>query len=208
MWEWPNVTITGDGNVGGLVGYDLGGTIVNSYSSGVVTLAGGAINYAVGGLVGDSESDGLINHDFSTATVVSTNGAQVGGLVGTNNALLENSYAKGQVEGGNGSSGVGGLVGINGNDGTISNSYSTGAVSISSGGSGLGGLVGENSGSLQTSFSSGNVSAPGTGTSSVGGLVGNNANTVSLSYATGGGDVGNREQFYRRADRIQWRGDQ
>jgi len=79
-----------------------------------------------------------------------------------------------------GESSVGGLVGLNYNDGNISNSYSTGNVT---GDYRVGGLAGDNYGTVSNSYSTGNVTG---GDNNVGGLVGVNSNgTVSNSYSTG-----------------------
>jgi len=188
-----NVNITGDANVGGLVGTNYEGTISNSYTTGSVTgaLVGGLVgenngtisdSYStssvtgggfVGGLVGINE-EGIVSNSYSTGNA--TGGGFVGGLVGINEeGIVSNSYSTGNTTG---DVWVGGLVGINGH--TVSNSYSTG--SVTSGGSFVGGLVGENMGTISDSYSTSSV----TGNSSVGGLVGrNDEGNVSNSYSTG-----------------------
>jgi hypothetical protein len=128
--------------------------------------------YYVGGLVGTNE--GTVSNSYSTGNVTGNN--LVGGLVGENdNGTVSNSYSTGNVTGNNM---VSGLVGRN--SGTVSNSYSTGNVT---GESDVGGLAGRNYGTVSNSYSTGNV----TGESGVGGLVGSNYNggTVSNSYSTG-----------------------
>jgi hypothetical protein len=111
------VTGTVDGGthctIGGLVGYNNGGTISYSYATGTVSGSSG-----VGGLVGTNT--GTISYSYATGTVIGQNNAvDVGGLVGINTGTISYSYATGTVSG---SSGVGGLVGDN-EFGTISNSY-------------------------------------------------------------------------------------
>jgi hypothetical protein len=178
-------TISGGDTVGGLVGYNEGGTISNSYATGSVSGTG----WYIGGLAGYNDG-GTVSNSYATGNV---NGDDfVGGLVGYNyaNATVTSSYAMGPVTGTG--SDVGGLVGTN--DGsTVSNSYATGAVSSSS--SLVGGLVGtnENGATVSNSYATGTVS----GLNAVGGLVGINDSgaTVSNSYATGavngtGNDVG------------------
>ncbi|ABI68386.1 chitobiase/beta-hexosaminidase C-terminal domain-containing protein [Syntrophomonas wolfei] len=124
-----NVDITGQDNVGGLVGYNYYGTVINSYATGTVK----GSKY-VGGLVGQTFY-GTITNSYATATVNGTN--QVGGLVGLNdNGMISEAYATGAVTAG--TSTAGGLVGDN--FGTITNSYATGAVT----GINAGGLVGVN----------------------------------------------------------------
>ena len=112
----------------------------------------------------------------------SVNGLQgVGGLAGTNQGAISNSYINGNVSGGANDSGnsvrVGGLVGMN--LGSIGSSYATGNVSAS--GDGVGGLIGWDAGTVSYSYATGNVS----GTSQVGGLAGIAIGTISTSYATG-----------------------
>lgn len=100
----------------------------------------------------------------------------IGGLVGYNSGLVENSYAIGTVTGTGDF--VGGLIGRNGG-GTVENSYTMGSVT---GYEYVGGLIGQNHGSVINSGSTGNV----TGSHFIGGLVGENyENLVKYSYATG-----------------------
>lgn len=123
----------------------------------------------------------------------------VGGLVGSNKGLINNSYSTGNV---NGYKIIGGLVGENygyQNLSTISGSYSTCSVN---GVSRIGGLVGENwYGYVDDSYSTGNISGgePGDEQSQIGGLVGSNVhglinNSYSISSVSGrlviGGLVG------------------
>ncbi|AMB44414.1 YDG domain-containing protein [Methylobacterium sp. AMS5] len=124
-----------------------------------------------------------------------TGSSIVGGLVGTNNGTVSQSYASGSVTG---SSGVGGLVGEMFNSATVSQSYASG--SVTGFGSSVGGLVGFSSGTVSQSYASGSV----TGSSNyVGGLVGFSSGTVSQSYASGsvtgssivGGLVGNNNYY-------------
>ena len=161
--------VSGDWRVGGLIG--SGGTVSNSYATGVVSG-----DKDVGGLIG---SGGTVDNSYSTANV--SGDERVGGLVGTNGGTIENSYATGYVDGGDS---VGGLVGYNG--GTIENSYATGHVD---GGDRVGGMAGWNSGCLGNSYAAGDIM----GTSSVGGLVGYQFNgLIENSFATGN-TIGNEQ---------------
>ncbi len=177
------------GDVGGLAGWNWGGTIMQSYATGAVSSdnAGGYLGGLVGGMWG-----GTITQSYATGAVYGGGGGLVGdiwsgtvtqsyatgavyggggGLVGENDAgTIMQSYATGAVYGGGG-----GLVGNN--NGTITLSYATGAVY-----GGGGGLVGGNGGTITQSFATGAVSGPG---DYVGGLVGNNFGTITQSYATG-----------------------
>lgn len=179
-----DITVTGNTDVGALVGHNTEGSVSNSRASGTVTgesqvgglmgwtshgtanqsLSTGSVSghWAVGGLVGASVG-GTVTDCHSTSVV--TGVERVGGLVGWNcwHSLVTNSYFTGDVTG---QHCVGGVAGIN--HGTVSNSYSAGAVS---GNWAVGGLVGHNDGgSADNSYSAGAV----IGTSSVGGLVGEN----------------------------------
>jgi filamentous hemagglutinin family protein len=78
-------------NVGGLVGYDDGGTTINdAYSTGAVTAGSGSSD--VGGLVGLNAGD-AINNTYSTGLVTGGSGSSdVGGLVGYNDGTVNNSF--------------------------------------------------------------------------------------------------------------------
>ena len=118
----------------------------------------------VGGLVGSNE--GTVSNSYAIGSVTGT-GNQVGGLIGSNQDEVSNSYAMGSVTG---SQSVGGLVGLG--EGAISNSYATGAVT---GTQYIGGLVGFNFGSIVSSYATGLA---------VSGLVGLNFNVITASYYT------------------------
>ena len=118
--------MSGDDNVGGLVGINLG-TIEASYASGAVSG-----DESVGGLAGDN-SLGTIEASYATGAVSGDD--CVGGLAGGNNTgTITASYATGAVSG---NDCVGGLVGDN--TGTITASYwdtETSGLSTSTGGDG------------------------------------------------------------------------
>ena len=174
------------------------GAISQSYASGSVS------GNTVGGLVavnlsspGNIIPNGSITASFSTGSVVGGTNSYVGGLVGDGQASssITQSYATGSVAGGRNSF-VGGLVGSLDYQATISSSYATGPVSVGSFNPALstmnstaGGLVGVNSGTIATSYASGQVL--GGSSSVIGGLTGANGGTISQSFATGnvsGGD--------------------
>ncbi len=106
-----DANITGNNDVGGLVGYNYNGTINNSYLQGSVNG-----NIKVGGLVGYNR--GTISNSYSTGSVNGND--NVGGLVGWNIETITNSYSTGSVIG---QFNVGGLVGYNSSSGTITNSF-------------------------------------------------------------------------------------
>ncbi len=166
-----NFTIdVSSGYAGGLVCYNVGGTITNCYAAGDVSS-----RYA-GGLVG--YNDGTITNCYATGNVTSTSSGQscAGGLVGDNRVgSITNCYAAGFVSANSdsGDSYAGGLVGNNG--GIIENCYATGDVSSSgSDYSYAGGLVGDNGGIIGNCYATGDVSSSGSDYSYAGGLVGYN----------------------------------
>jgi len=127
------------------------------------------------GLFGYADKRGVVlNVTVVNATV--TGNSKVGGLVGSNEGKVENSYSSGSVTGENS---TGGLVGWN--QGTILNSYATGSVS---GGSCMGGLVGYNKGT-EARVSGSNSTSTVSGDDYVAGLVGWNEGAVSDSYSAG-----------------------
>ncbi|GBG03174.1 hypothetical protein AZSI13_25010 [Azospira sp. I13] len=182
-------SVTGNDNVGALVGYMLGGTLGNASASTTVRGAGiGESN--TGGLVGTNDSGAIA--DASATGNVTGGGYQVGGLVGfnVNGGSITRSYATGNVTGTNTTANlgyVGGLVGANGysgDGGSISQSYATGTVRASSGP--VGGFVGHNEGSITDAYATGAVIGQGSA-SNIGGFAGVNFvnGTISNSYATG-----------------------
>jgi PKD repeat protein len=182
--------INGNSKVGGLVGFNFGGSVSGSYSTGSVS---GSSD--VGGLVGRINNDGNVSDSYSNASV--SGSSKVGGLVGTHKGSISGSYSTGSVSG-SGNSEVGGLVGVSSSS-SISGSYSNASVSASSSNQ-VGGLVGVTKGSdISGSYSAGSVS----GDSKVGGLIGriDDDGNVSDSYSNAsvsgsskvGGLVGSHE---------------
>ncbi len=163
-------SISGEENVGGLVGYNLG---MMSDCSTEVNVCGYS---SVGGLIGYN-SHATISNCRSTGNVEGHE--WVGGLVGENYCTLSNCFSTGSV---NGDIAVGGLVGNN--NGPISNCFTTGSVS---GHGQIGGLSGFNLNEVSNCYALGSIN----GSSRVGGLIGQNQGTVSNCYATGSvkGDI-------------------
>lgn len=149
-------------NVGGLVGFNDGGSIDRATVTG--TVSGNSLTSSIGGLVGE-------------------NATGASGI-----ASVTNSMAKVDVSGSmqrNASGGVGGLIGTN-KSGYIGDSSSQGLVGSSCyGGLNMGGLVGYNQSSIiERSNASGSVR--GYSGSNIGGLVGFNANSsITQSRASG-----------------------
>jgi hypothetical protein len=201
-----NCNVSGDGNVGGVVGYNYQGTVENCYATGNVSGSGNGVggvvgksygtvencyatgnvsgsgNY-VGGVVGYSYQ-GMVKNCYATGNV--SGSGDVGGVVGENGETLymstvQNCYATGNVSG---SFSVGGVVGYNEGISTVENCFATGNVSGSN--INVGGVVGliDSNGSVKNCFATGNVS--GSGNSGYdGGVVGYNSGTVENCYATG-----------------------
>ena len=108
--------VRGDNFVGGLIGYTLGTTINESYSTLIITGDSGW----VGGLVGNLNSNSKIHNSYYRGTSVTGNHS-VGGLVGINyESHIYNSYSNGLV---NCVGDCGGLVGTNTSAIIISNSF-------------------------------------------------------------------------------------
>ncbi len=168
--------VDGNSNVGGLVGYNTNGGIVeNSYATGSVH----GTSMRVGGLVGNqigSNYDSSVIDCFATGDVNGTD-IHVGGLVGSNSyGSIIRSHATGNVTG---VDQIGGLVGYN--RGPVTECHSDNMVT---GEDSVGGLVGQNyQGYVYNSTSKSNVQ----GIYYVGGLVGTDKqdSMVENSYATG-----------------------
>ncbi|MBR7637056.1 YDG domain-containing protein [Janthinobacterium lividum] len=175
-----SMAVSGQRNVGGLVGSN-GGAITLSASSGAVTginVDGGG---AIGGLAGLNASGASITTSYATGVVTGAR-EMIGGLVGNNQGALSQSYATGNVTG---ARSIGGLVGLNG--GSIDDAYASGAVGRAGvadpilAWENMGGLVGESTGSVSHVFSSGAVT--GSGYAAVGAVAGRVSSGSSFSYA-------------------------
>ncbi|MCW3491516.1 MBG domain-containing protein [Dethiobacter alkaliphilus] len=169
---------------GGLVGRNNGGIITSSHSSANVrggVHAGGLVGRNAGTITFSSASGNLTVSTFNLGYT----GASIGGLAGSNNEIIDNSFATGDVTSylpkANDfvSTRIGGLVGAN--YGSVTNSYARGSVT---GRGYVGGLAGQHSSGavIRNSYSTGIVS----GDSNVGGLAGNDhaymTGTVSNSF--------------------------
>ena len=208
-----NLTVSGDVsgnyNVGGVVGYNSGGAITGCTNTGTVSGRG----YYVGGVVGENNG-GTITDCTNTGTV---SGSHVGGVVGWNDggtitgcantdAVSGDSHVggvvghnnrgaitgctnKGTVTGSGNSSNntVGGVVGYN-DVCSVNNCYNTGNVTVKGNSSYIvyaGGVTGWNtgSGSIKNCYNTESVTVTGTGTGTVGGVVGNNpSGTITNCY--------------------------
>ncbi|MFA5745820.1 MAG: chitobiase/beta-hexosaminidase C-terminal domain-containing protein [archaeon] len=173
-----DINATGSSYVGGLVGYNYGGTISDINSTGVVFVTG----VRGGGLVGESEFGNISNCIFDGNVSGNINSDNVGGLIGRGSGVkISKSHSTGNVS--SIAQGVGGLIGYS-EGGLISLSYSECMVS---GSSNVGGFIGEYDFSTATDgiyscYSTGDV----IGNSFVGGFVGSNRlATIGNCYSLG-----------------------
>jgi len=119
--------------LGGLCGYNHCGLIINCYSTS--TLSGGDDSWTLGGLCGRNDS-GTIENCFASSSVIGD--YYLGGLCGeiTTEGVIRNCKATGSVTG---DYGLGGFCGLN-SDGIIETSCA--AVEVQ-GGNNAGGFIGE-----------------------------------------------------------------
>jgi hypothetical protein len=159
--------ITGNKNVGALVGMSHSAAIRGCYSSGSVRGPAGE-GADIGGLVGWLGDMSELSASYSMASVRGLN--NVGGLVGNSNSSSVNRcYTAGAVSGtGNR---AGGFIGYNDKFSSVSNSFSVAAVD---GVNNVGGFVGanEDGSGVSTCYSAGAVKGSG---ESVGGFAGSNS---------------------------------
>jgi len=206
------VDVSGVGNVGGLVGRnEQGGLVQNCYTTGKVRGTGANVGGVVGASIGTAKvldcwssadvygsynsiggvvgaSSGRVEncyYEYAPDNKVYAVGQYTGGVVGYNNGgTVENCYSKGKVEG-NGHN-VGGVVGYNLNNGKVLTSYATGSVS-SINGDIVGGVVGANEGRVEKCYYEPTIGNGVSGNDHIGGVVGKNigSRTVTGSYSTG-----------------------
>ena len=115
----------GDSFVGGICGFNSGGSIANSYNTGDVTADG---NY-VGGVCG-ANANALVDGVYNTGAVEGAD--NVGGVAGYDGndeeldyASIKNAYNTGSVSG---NKNIGGILGL-GEYGSVANVYNLGKVS-------------------------------------------------------------------------------
>ena len=163
-------SVSGDNNVGGLVGEQKYSTIRNAGTDAVVSAEGNN----VGGLVGLVNYNSRITGSYSGGKVI---GAQdnVGGIVGNvantfgeKSFVIEKSYSEAEIEG---NDNVGGMIGNLGRVGIINDSFVTSKVT---GNEKVGGFIG-NVTSAYNELCMNNVYAIGkiTGNNATGGIIGN-----------------------------------
>jgi hypothetical protein len=137
-------TVSGDGDIGGLVGDNNGQKSSVTYSSATGAVSNGFVTGGAeytGGLVGYNE--GTVGYSFATGIVTAGYNTRVGGLVGYSDGTIDNSYATGALpQSPESDSYMGGMVGYNDTKGTTATSYSTGSVAPNPNGGYSGGFVG------------------------------------------------------------------
>lgn len=179
--EAPGSVLGKGDQTGGLIGFN-NGKIENSSARVDVTAEG---EY-VGGLVGDNYLHGTVSGSFATGEVLGKRefDLRLGGLVGQNRNIIEQSYATGDVFGYGRY--VGGLVGYS-SAGTIKESFATGDVSGKRWRNDFGGLVGYNRSKIIDCYARGEVIDQTTDHAHTGGLVGYNHSDGEIvnSYSVG-----------------------
>ena len=164
---------SGGNDVGGLIGFEQGGTVTNTFSSANV------IGFtSTGGLVGNNR--GTIQLSYSTGSVTAMTGFDaVGGLVGYNSAgTIEQSYSTSTVTASGSGNYLGGFAGFNAT--TIDDSYAAGPVTGATSAQDVGGFIGTNFGTLHNTYSTGLVTA--NGATNVGGFAGHTQTTIQNSF--------------------------
>ncbi len=118
---------SGAGYVGGMVGYNVNGTINNSYCINSV-IRTGTSNLFVGGLVGRNSS-GPVSYCYANTSVLVGDGSQyVGGFAGGNFwSVVTRCFSSGEVGPMEGESGLidfaGGFAGVNSSSSNVNNCY-------------------------------------------------------------------------------------
>ncbi len=172
--------------VGGLVGMNDRGSIIDCYAKGKITCK----SSNAGGLAGVNK--GTIINCYASGEVLSEGRASsAGGLTGENRqvdkkndaGLITLSYATGNVTANGTLAMAGGLVGrmYPSSGGTIRDAFCTGNVSISGESAAAGGFVGYNSGVIENCYSVGSVSITGNNPF-VGGFSGENYKSFMNCY--------------------------
>ena len=152
-----NITVKGDAegtvHTGGIAGAMEQATVRDVTFDGNVSSA--TDNAYVGGLTGWVDG-GTISASKTTGNITATGAkAIVGGLLGQSSAAVSACYAGGTVKADTQDNVyAGGLIGINGEGGTVSDCYATASTASSLYGAGL---VAYNFGSVSNSYATGNV---------------------------------------------------
>lgn len=150
------ISATGDKVcVGGVCGYNVGGTIENCYNTGTITATATAqatgIYSSVGGVCGFSFWN--IFNCYNTGKVsVTGDRARVGGVSGFNGKDIKNCYNTGEVSVAVDGGAVGGVCGDNNSGSRITNCYNTGKVSVTGSRDFVGGVCGMNADTIENCY--------------------------------------------------------
>lgn len=150
------ISATGDKVcVGGVCGYNVGGTIENCYNTGTITATATAqatgIYSSVGGVCGFSFWN--IFNCYNTGKVsVTGDRAWVGGVSGFNGKDIKNCYNTGEVSVAVDGGVVGGVCGNNDSWSRITNCYNTGKVSVTGSNAVVGGVCGMNANTIKNCY--------------------------------------------------------
>ena len=198
-------SVTGTGTscqyVGGIVGYNTGGTIRNVYHTGTVTgtqYVGGIVGYNIDyteqigvelvnnkpkPIYGDTYL-GTVECAYNTGSVTGTgNASYVGGIAGHSKGVIREVFNTGTVSGTGSTSMVGGIVGeMYLNVASVENAYNTGAIT---GAFYVGGIAGSFQGKLTNGYNTGTVTGTGTNMK-VGGIAGDETGFLTNAYSKTG----------------------
>ena len=159
------ISATGDKVcVGGVCGYNVGGTIENCYNTGTITATAQAtgIYSSVGGVCGFSFWN--IFNCYNTGKVsVTGDRARVGGVSGFNGKDIKNCYNTGEVSVAVDGGAVGGVCGDNDSWSRITNCYNTGKVSVTGDNAVVGGVCGMNANTIKNCYFLTGTADKGTG---------------------------------------------
>ena len=161
------ISATGDKVcVGGVCGYNVGGTIENCYNTGTITATATAqatgIYSSVGGVCGFSFWN--IFNCYNTGKVsVTGDRAWVGGVSGFNGKDIKNCYNTGEVSVAVDGGAVGGVCGDNDRGSRITNCYNTGKVSVTGSRAFVGGVCGMNADTIENCYFLTGTADKGTG---------------------------------------------
>ena len=164
--------------IGGICGYNDGGTIQNCYSA--ATVCG---DFYIGGICGCSEGDSIIENCYNTGYVYGAT-RSIGGICGSaEGGTIQNCYSTATVCG---ESYLGGICGRSRSNSIIENCYNAG--NVYGNGKSIGGICGDNGATLQDCYNVGNVN----GKFYVGGIVGGSSgsgNTIWIKDCYNRGNV-------------------
>ena len=162
------VTVTGkDGKAGGIVGVNNSGKFTDDKNDGELT-------------------NGIYDVESTGSVIAGSSSAIAGGLVGTNDGGLANSFSDSAVTVGTNvtggtSAGLGGVVGIN--NGNVQYVDSLGVTNGgATGSSNIGGIIGTNNGNMYSGYNESIVS----GNDKVGGIIGENDGGINYTVEEDG----------------------